>query len=128
MGYNAEDNTNVTLLEGSVKVSNADGSKMLLPGQQAVIKNGIAISPADGEQAIAWKNGKFNFAHEQIQSIMRKLARWYDIDVTYQGKPTREGFVGTLPRTQNLAEILKTLELTGLVHFKTVGRSVTVMP
>ena len=128
MGYNAEDNINVTLLEGSVKVSNADQSKMLLPGQQAVIKNGIAISPADGEQAIAWKNGKFNFAHEHIQTIMRKLARWYDIDVTYQGKPTREGFVGTLPRSQNLAEILKTLELTGLVHFKTEGRSVTVMP
>jgi len=128
MGYNAEDNINVTLLEGSVKVSNADQSKMLLPGQQAVIKNGIAISAADGEQAIAWKNGKFNFAHEHIQSIMRKLARWYDIDVTYQGKPTQEGFVGTLPRSQNLAEILKTLELTGLVHFKTEGRSVTVMP
>ncbi|SDE58797.1 FecR family protein [Mucilaginibacter pineti] len=129
MGYASENSTGVTLLEGSVKVTNDSRSKMLLPGQQAAIKDHmILISPADGEQAIAWKNGNFNFAHERIDVIMRKLSRWFDIDVSYQGEVTREGFVGTLPRSTDLAQILKTLELTGLVHFKVNGRSVTVMP
>jgi transmembrane sensor len=129
MGYTSEANTSVTLLEGSVKVTNRSYSKMLLPGQLASFKDDmIAISPADGEQAIAWKNGNFNFAHERIEVIMRKLSRWFDIDVTYQGKVTPEGFVGTLPRSTGLAEVLKTLELTGLVHFKVNGRSVIVMP
>lgn len=128
MGYTGEDNTNITLLEGSVKVTNNDHSKMLLPRQQAIIKNNIvAISTTDGEQAIAWKNGQFNFAHEHIDVIMRKLSRWFDIDVVYQGKITQEGFVGTLPRSKNLQEILQTLELTGSVHFKVDGRRVIVM-
>jgi transmembrane sensor len=129
MGYTSEHTTGVTLLKGSVSVS-ADGqSHMLLPGQLASIKDHkIIISATDDSQAIAWKNGNFNFAHERIEVIMRKLSRWFDIDVTYQGKITREGFVGTIPQTTELAEILRTLELTGLVHFKINGRSVTVMP
>lgn len=129
MGYTSEHTTGVTLLEGSVSVSSDGLSHMLLPGQLASIKDHqIVISATDGSQAIAWKNGNFNFGHEKIEVIMRKLARWFDIDVTYQGKITREGFVGTIPQTTELAEILKTLELTGLVHFKINGRSVTVMP
>jgi transmembrane sensor len=129
MGYISEHTTGITLLEGSVSVS-ADGrSQMLLPGQLASVKDHqITISATDGSQAVAWKNGYFNFGHEKIEVIMRKLSRWFNIDVTYQGKITREGFVGAIPQTTELAEILKTLELTGLVHFKVNGRSVIVMP
>ncbi len=129
MGYAGEDNTNVTLLEGSVKMTTEGLSKMLVPGQQAIAKNGqIVVRPAREEEALAWKEGKFNFAHEHIDEIMRKLSRWFDIEVRYEGNITTEGFVGTLPRSKNLSEVLNTLALTGSVHFKIEGRRVTVMP
>jgi transmembrane sensor len=28
---------------------------------------------------------QFNFAHEKLGSIMRKIARWYDVDIAYEG-------------------------------------------
>lgn len=130
MGYQDEASTNTTLLEGSVQITRGKNIRMLIPGEQARVDNEshIQITPVDPAAAIEWKNGNFNFSHEKIQSIMRKLSRWYNISVEYQGKPTTEGFVGTLPRSKNLNEVLNTLESTGLVHFKIEERRVVVMP
>ena len=130
MGYQDEASTNTTLLEGSVQVTKGQNIRMLIPGEQARVdqENKIQIIPVDPAAAVEWKNGNFNFSHEKIQSIMRKLSRWYNITVEYQGRPTTEGFVGTLPRSKNLTEVLSTLESTGLVHFKIEERRVVVMP
>nr|WP_121273539.1 FecR family protein [Pedobacter schmidteae] len=132
--YEDEDETKTTLLEGAVKVAalqnaNKKHDMVLSPGQQAVLSNsGLKTMTVDTEEAIAWKNGNFMFANEGIESIMRKLARWYNIEVVYQGKITDKDFVGTVPRFKNISEALTILELTNNVHFKIEGRRVTVMP
>ncbi|MET4084034.1 transmembrane sensor [Pedobacter sp. UYP30] len=128
MGYDDETSTNTTLLEGSVRITAGKNTSLLKPGEQAKVNDGIQVSPVDVTQYVAWKNGDLNFAHEKIQSIMKKISRWYDIDIKYQGKITDEGFVGNVKRSKNLSEVLDVLESTGLVHFKIEGRSVIVMP
>ncbi|SEO06676.1 FecR protein [Mucilaginibacter gossypiicola] len=128
MGYGDEASTNTTLLEGSVKIISGDKQKLIIPGEQARVSDGIEVAKVNAAQAIAWKNGNFNFAHENIETIMRKVARWYDVNIQYQGTTTHEGFVGTVPRSENISEVLNALELTGLVHFKIVERRVIVMP
>jgi hypothetical protein len=50
------------------------------------------------------------------------------VDIDYEGKTTNATFVGTLPRSSNISEVLKYLELTGTVHFKVAERRVTAMP
>ncbi|WPU93144.1 FecR family protein [Mucilaginibacter sabulilitoris] len=128
MGYNDEDATTTTLLEGSVKIIKGNTQQMIVPGQQAMVKQDITVKNVNVNEAVEWKNGNFNFAHEKLQSIMRKIARWYDVDVDYEGKTTSATFVGTIPRSQNITEVLKYLELTGLVHFKITERRITAMP
>ncbi|UEG51907.1 FecR domain-containing protein [Mucilaginibacter daejeonensis] len=128
MAYSNEPTVNTTLLEGSVQVSKGALKRTLVPGQQSRVNTDIQVAEVDADQSIEWKNGKFNFAHEKIPEIMRKIARWYDVQIIYRGKPTSEGFVGTVPRSRNLTEVLSTLESTGLVHFKVEERSVIVMP
>ncbi|KAA5542978.1 FecR domain-containing protein [Adhaeribacter rhizoryzae] len=122
-----------TLLEGSVRVllPNETKGKLLEPGQQALVPaagNSIAVQPVDVEAAIAWKNGYFMFVEEDLPSIMRKLERWYDIEVAYEGDLGNMKFGGIVSRSKSLAETLKILELTGNVQFKIAGRRVTVMP
>lgn len=131
--YPDEDVINTTLLEGSVRVSkrSADGKKesgerLLKPGQQAKLGADIQVSNADVQAAVAWKNGYFVFAHEPIQSIMRQLSRWYDVDVVYQGKTTTENFTGTISRFENISEVLDMLQLTGAVHFKIESQMVNM--
>lgn len=132
--YDDEPETKTTLLEGSIRVAalgnvNQKQDVLLFPGQQALLSDGkIKTSSADMEEAIAWKNGNFMFANEKIESIMRKIARWYNVDVVYQGKITDNDFVGTVPRFKNVSEALTILELTNTVHFKIEGRRIIVMP
>jgi transmembrane sensor len=58
---------------------------------------------------------------------MRQLARWYDIDVKYQGKVIDEVFYGRVSRTMNISEVLRILERSEKVYFKVQGRRVTVL-
>jgi ferric-dicitrate binding protein FerR (iron transport regulator) len=131
MAYDDEKNINTTLIEGSVEVLKGSGKTMLKPGQEAILNRGsgnIKVASADLEQAIAWKNGYFIFYNENIESIMRKVSRWYNVDVVYQGNLSNKDFVGTISRNKNISELLKMLELTGAVHFSIDGRRITVMP
>lgn len=131
MAYGEETSIKTTLLEGSVKVTQAGDQKVLRPGQQAMLTReptGILVEAVNTEEAVAWKNGYFIFENESIESIMRKVSRWYDIEVSYQGKIENMHFVGKISRYENVSEVLKMLELTGAVHFKIEERRVTVMP
>ena len=127
--YADEQQVKTTLAEGRVKVSDQVGKiKILAPGQQSVLTHGILTTgEANIEEALAWKNGYFRFNDENIQSIMRKLSRWYDIDVQYEGSIPDDGLNGKISRFKNISQVLKALEATKTVHFKVEGRRVTVM-
>ncbi|HVU84204.1 MAG TPA: FecR domain-containing protein [Puia sp.] len=128
--YDDESATKVTLIEGSVKVSKGKNTSLLKPGQQVQVKEGNnkIIDGADIDEVMAWKNGKFRFSEKtDIEMIMRQIARWYDLDVEYEGK-VNEHFWGSISRTVNASQVFKMLQATGFVKFRIEGRKVTVMP
>jgi len=131
MGYADEDHQKVTLINGAVKVSLGHEQMVLKPNQQSILdKRSYAlnlIDPIDVDEIIAWKNGRFQFNDASIESIMRQAARWYDVDISYDGKVDQQ-FRGTIPRQVNLSTLLKILEATGWVHFRIDGKKVTVSP
>jgi len=111
--YADESSINTTLLEGAVKVRAFSQSHTLHPGQQARIFNsGRAVkvlNSVDLSQVIAWKNGLFNFQGAGLEAVMRQLARWYDLEVVYEGKVPQLEFGGELPTTLNLSQVVKIL-------------------
>lgn len=127
--YANEEAVKVTLLEGSVLVSNQSDSKAIKPGQQA---SAIANSPftvnhsPDLEEVMAWKDGRFYFENSSVESIMKQVERWYDVEVVYKDQIPHL-FVAKIPREVPISELLKLLELTDLVHFKIEGKKITVM-
>lgn len=124
--YNNESATRTTLLEGSIKVSQANTQLTLAPSQQAITSvSGITIETPDTEAVMAWKNGLFHFNSAGIEEIMRQVARWYDIEVVYEGKITTDRFTGKVARTANISELLKVLEESGL-HFKIQNQKIIV--
>ncbi len=131
MAYNDENTIETTLLEGSVKLTRDGSSTMLIPNQKGVLNSGASnfqVHAVNAENVIAWKNGFFKFDDENIETIMRRVARWYDVDVSYKGNLKRQNFGGKVPRFEDISKLLTTLELTGTVHFKIDGRRITVMP
>lgn len=122
-----------TLFEGSIRIARNGQSAILKPGQQAQVKNNSASSgivvtrDVNTEEAIAWKNGYFLFYGENIESIMRKVSRWYNVDIAYEKGIPDETFGGSISRFKNVSQLLNVLQRTGSVHFKVEGRRITVM-
>jgi transmembrane sensor len=127
--YKEENSVKTTLLEGSVELSFSKHHLVLKPGEQAVrTGEDLQIHAVDTDDAIAWKNGKLKFSNENIRDLMRQIARWYDVEVVYEGNMTNKDFSGSVSRYENVSKILDVLESTNTVHFKVEGRRITVMP
>lgn len=130
--YPDEKLTKTTLLEGKVKVINEKQNNketILKPGQQMELSQsgGQLIANPDLEEIIAWKEGYFKFS-ESLESIMNKVARWYNVEIVYQDNFNGKlQFVGKISRTKNLSAILDIIESASNIHFKIEGRRVIVM-
>lgn len=131
MAYQDESTVQTTLLEGAVKLTKDGAEATLIPGEQGMINtNGqnFTVRNVKVEDVVSWKDGSFNFENENIKTIMRQVSRWYDVDIAYEGTLAKQNFGGSVSRFKDITFLLKTLELTGTVHFKIDGRRITVMP
>ncbi|MBO9204778.1 MULTISPECIES: FecR family protein [Niastella] len=131
--YNDEASIKTTLLEGSVKIKKDAASAILKPGEQASVSHSfqssqvIPVQTADVEEVMAWKNGAFQFNGATIQTVMRQITRWYDVEVEYKGNITLH-FAGAISRNVNISQVLQMLEKAGGIKTSITGKKVTVMP
>ncbi|SMD10409.1 FecR family protein [Pedobacter nyackensis] len=128
----ADDPTTLTTLEeGLVEVRSKNGSKgtLLKPNQQSILtaSNRITVKEVNVTDELAWKNGLFIFNEENLESTMRKISRWYDVEIYYQDKLPPMSFLGSISRSKSLSTVINLLEKSGGVHFKIEGRRVIVM-
>lgn len=83
----SSDDTQVTLVEGSVKVSDKHHHELQLqPGEHATVRKGSALKSAQVEEASAyrsWADGQFYFDDVELVEIMRELGRWYNVDILF---------------------------------------------
>ena len=129
--YTDEEEIKTTLLEGSINIFNGLKNSLLVPGNQAKMdKSGVikVQANADLEEAVAWKNGNFQFTSADVTTVLRQAARWYNIEVVYAGNPSTENkFTGKIPMSVNLSRLLKWLEYSD-VHFKLDKKKLIVTP
>ncbi|MBC9913463.1 FecR family protein [Chitinophaga varians] len=130
MAYTEETSVQATLLEGAVKIHTPGTQTALRPGQQLRMEQTgrlSVVNDIDLDEIMAWKNGYFRFNHEKLPGVMRQIARWYDVDIAYEGSiPDRE-FGGKISRNSSIEEVLKILELSK-VHFKIEKKKIIVIP
>ncbi|HRO85871.1 MAG TPA: FecR domain-containing protein [Niabella sp.] len=130
--YDDEHSLNVTLLEGSVSVGTiySRQPKVIGPGEQAQVGKGgdiKLVNSVDTDEVMAWKNDLFSFKGAGIESIMRQVSRWYDVDVIFE-KQVTEKFYAEVSRSTNVSMLLKMLEATRSVQFSIEGKTIRVTP
>lgn len=128
--YPDEPQMKTTLLEGQVKISQHQQSRLLEPGEQASVSPAGMISvlkDVNEAQVMGWKDGKFILDKVEVHALMRQLARWYDLEVIYRGEITQH-FWGTVSEEMTAAQLFQMLESTGAAHFKLEGNTVIVSP
>lgn len=132
--YPDEKVVRATLVEGAVRVTQADkaASVVLAPGERADLQKTsaslVVSKDPDMEKTLAWVQNKFIFEDDLLPDIMRQLARWYDVEVVYEGtlKPMR--FNGVISRQRNASAVLQMLKETNDIRFTIEGRKIIVTP
>lgn len=129
--YDDEPVARITLIEGSARVTGTGKRNVTLkPGQQAQWQSEGETTIADNvdmEDVIAWKNGQISFANEDFPSLMRQIARWYDVNIHYTGAVPKTRFFGILNRNIYLSSILEYLQKNG-AHIRQEGKDIIVSP
>ncbi|HVI48527.1 MAG TPA: FecR domain-containing protein [Chitinophaga sp.] len=131
MAYADEQTVRTTLVSGAVNVVARKAVSRLTPGQQAERTGdspSLHVSQANIEAATAWKEGHFMFDETDIQTIMRQVARWYDVEIEYQGDFRGVTLSGVMSRKENVSQLLDILETTGSVQFKLDNSRIIVIP
>lgn len=136
--YSNEPMIETTLLEGAVRATrlgNSAGSSLvkksalLIPGEQLRLSDhAFNVKKVDVDDVVAWKTGYFIFENDNLDGILKKIARWYDVDISYDGHLNSYKVVGAVSRTSSITEVLQILEQTDKFKFKLEGRRVIVMP
>jgi len=130
MGYAEEEAIETSLLTGSVRIEAGGRKALLVPGQQSKWKKDGQLSVADHadmEEAVAWKNGLFDFEAADMKTVMRQLSRWYNVEVVYEGQ-IHQHFTGKINRDVDISKVLQMLGMTEKVRFQVAGRKITVSP
>jgi len=130
--YPDESNIKTTLVQGAVKVVETSGNQdvVLVPGQQAVLdhKNQLSVASVNVADAMAWKDGKFNFNQSDIGTVVRQLSRWYDVEVVFQGNASHITLSGEVYRNTNASKVLEILSFYNLdCRIDTAGGTKRIM-
>lgn len=128
--YQDDPSVKVTLAEGLINVSNSLKTVSLVPGQQAEINDGqqnIRVNEANVSEVVAWKNGWFAFHNEPVKSVMKQAARWYDVDIEYEGADISKRFGGNISKYKDISELLENLRITGGINYRIEGRRIILI-
>jgi len=123
---------NTTLEKGSVRFKMGEDALLINSGEQVQLTT-RATNPVLLKQKVeltaetSWKDGYFNFENAALSTIMKEVARWYDVEVEYNTQVTEQFSILMLPRSFSVSRLLQLLELTGHVKFVIDGRRITVM-
>lgn len=130
--YPDEPDIYTTLVHGSVAVSvgKQENGRILVPGEQAIChvnKGDFVIKKVDVQQVVAWKKGLFVFENQNLEQIMLKLARWYNVTIFFQNEAAKTiEFKGNLPKYSNFRSVLQVIEKSSNVKFEVKGETVIV--
>jgi len=122
-----------TLVAGEIKVFLAEEpetAEILLPGTQSCFvtdKQVLTQYPVDVNEFAAWKDGWFVFNNATLESMMKTLSRWYNVNVIFENDKSRSiRFTGEIKRYDNLNKFLSFIEKTNEVKMAIDGQTVTI--
>ncbi|MGQ1785442.1 MULTISPECIES: FecR family protein [unclassified Saccharicrinis] len=131
MTYDDEANMETTLVEGSVQVNLSNNKSVpIKPGQQASFNKSsmeVDVKEVDTHLYTAWVDGRFIFEKEDLESVLRKLSRWYDVDVFYQNVSVKHiRFSADVRRYDDVNSLLDLFEQVSSVDFEINDRTILV--
>lgn len=122
----------VTLVEGKLGVFRQENTRrnkqlaQLSPGDHLevdTLTSGIEISAGDTYRYFAWKDGKLIFRNEPMAEVMKKISRFYNVDIEMKGEALQEYRYRATFQEESFSEILNLLTLSSPVMYREIERN-----
>lgn len=132
MAYRDESKVQTTLVSGKVQVAGdlPDKTVLLEPGYQAEMNksNGeITTRIVNVKNYTGWKDKLFVFDEEDMGTMMRKLARWYDVDIVIETPALQKKvFYGVIQKYEHISSILDMLKKTQNIDYSIDGKKIVI--
>lgn len=106
----------VVLTEGRLLLNTTSNEAIIEAGDQANLINGELQTKksSDLKNALAIKDGLFNFNNKDIKTILNEVKRWYGIHLRVERELSNTNYTGNIERDVTLAKLCEVLkDLTG---------------
>lgn len=125
-----EGRVETVLVRGAVGMRHGEEEMRLEPNQLGVFvkaDGSMRSQEVDVLPYVAWRTGDFVFKDETLESIMDKLARWYDLEVFFQNGDLRDvRLSGNLKRYKDVRELFRSFEKISEARFSVNGKTVVI--
>lgn len=116
-----------TLTQGSVEVTAGGTRERLEPGAQAVWNDALSVRRVEPAVYTAWTEGMFYFHEQPLGEILRTVARWYDLEMVWQGTVDADSsYNGRIPMYSTANDVLRKIEMAGKVRLSLDGRTLII--
>ena len=114
-----KDAPKVTLMEGKVKVSNADTEIEMRPGQTATLQSDKIVVSKASPSASDWLEGDFDMDQVTLAEAMSDIGAWYNKTVVFQSQANMDKLIHfRFSRRASLQEIITALNEMGVAKVR----------
>ena len=114
-----KDAPKVTLMQGKVKVSNADTEIEMRPGQTATLQADKIVVSKASPSASDWLEGDFDMDQVTLAEAMSDIGAWYNKTVVFQSQANMDKLIHfRFSRRASLQEIITALNEMGVAKVR----------
>ena len=114
-----KDAPKVTLMQGKVKVSNADTEVEMRPGQTATLQADKIVVSKASPSASDWLEGDFDMDQVTLAEAMSDIGAWYNKTVVFQSQANMDKLIHfRFSRRASLQEIITALNEMGVARIR----------
>ena len=114
-----KDAPKVTLMEGKVKVSNADTEVEMHPGQTATLQSDKIVVSRASSSVSDWLEGDFDMDQVTLAEAMSDIGAWYNKTVVFQSQANMDKLIHfRFSRRASLQEIITALNEMGVARIR----------
>lgn len=130
VNYDRENRSEVVLQSGKIELCSGNtlqpqSLSLLTPGEQAVYnKNSqtINVKKVETEKYVSWINGKLIFKDDPMDEVVRKLNRWFNVEIEVADASIKEYVYTATFEDESIDQILELLSISAPIRYQVVQR------
>jgi transmembrane sensor len=130
INYSNENSTELILESGCVRLftDNYSANKTIAsikPGESALydnLNNKLTIRKVDVDKYTAWKEGKLIFRDDRMDEVVKKLNRWFNVDIVLRSAELNEYVYTATYKNETLNQILELLAISAPIQYSISDR------